>query len=351
MHLKAVIRILLVATAVLLLIGCGGGGDEAAEAPTAAPVATAAVAQSPTEAASPPTPTLRPELPTPTADPNAVQPSDPTPTAPLPEATAEPTAVPTESPPPAVPINGMPPGSFIILDDAVRQNIRDIFAQGQAMGRNSSVFSILGDSLIATPQSLAQWDGDQYILSEEYAYLQPTIDHFTGSYGNYGASVRVGLHSWSVFDPLWADKEFCQPNEDVLACEIRLNNPAIMLIFLGSNDAGSPGGFDFNMRQVVETVIAQGIVPVLATKADRFEGPDNVNNTMIRQIAADFQVPLLEFDILADTIPGRGLSTDNVHLTYGPPDYTQPQTYQLGYPVHNLAVLMMLDELRSVLGI
>ena len=150
--------------------------------------------------------------------------------------------------------------------------------------------------LIATPQSLAKWDGDDYNLGE-YAFLQPTIDQYAGSFGRYGVSVRVGLHSWSVFDPLWADKEFCLANEDLLACEIRLNNPSMMIIFLGSNDAGSPGGFDFNYRQIVDTLIEQGIVPLLATKADRFEGGDNVNNNIIRQIAVDYQLPLMEFDI------------------------------------------------------
>ncbi len=237
------------------------------------------------------------------------------------------------------------------MSDATRDHIREIYAKGERLGRNPNVFSILGDSLIATPQSLAKWDHDDYILGD-YNFLQPTIDQYAGSFSRYGASVRVGLHSWSVFDPLWADKEICQANEDVLACEIRLNNPSIMIIFLGSNDAGSPGGFNVNYRQLVETLIDQGIVPILATKADRFEGGDNVNNEIIRKIAADFQIPLLEFDILADTLPGRGLSTDNVHLTYLEPlDYSSAEIFTVGYPVHNLAALMILDEVRRETGV
>ena len=261
------------------------------------------------------------------------------------EATATSTLEPTATRPP-ISINGMPVDQFIIMSDEVRQNVGDIYAKGKSLGRNSQVFSILGDSLIATPQSLAKWDGDDYNLGD-FTFLQPTIDQYAGSFERYGVSVRVGLHSWSVFDPLWADKEFCLANEDVLACEIRLNNPSMMIIFLGSNDAGSPGGFDFNYRQIVESLIEQGIVPILATKADRFEGGDNVNNNIIRQIAADYQVPLMEFDILADTLPGRGLSSDNVHLTYLEPlDFSSPESFTFGYPVHNLASLMMLDEVR-----
>jgi len=271
----------------------------------------------------------------------------------------EPTAVPTEEPQPTplpVPtispmvINGMASDQFILMSDEVRQNIDEIYANGQELGRNSEVFAILGDSLIATNQSLAKWDGDDYVLGE-YTFLQPTVDYYKGSFGRYGVSVRVGLHSWSVFDPLWADKDFCLANEDLLTCELRLNNPSIVIIFIGSNDAGSPGGFEFNYRQIVETLIGQGVVPILATKADRFEGEDNINNKIIRQIAVDFEVPLLEFDVLADTLPGRGLSSDNVHLTYLEPlDFTIPEIFTLGYPVHNLASLMILDEVRRELS-
>ncbi len=270
------------------------------------------------------------------------EPQDSTPTRPVP-ATKTPQPLATT---PVVTINGMPADQFIIMSSETRENIRQIYARGESLGRNPQVFSILGDSLIATPQSLAKWDGDDFNLGE-YSFLQPAIDQYAGSFGSYGPSVRVGLHSWSVFDPLWADKEFCLNNEDVLTCEIRLSNPSVMIIFLGSNDAGSPGGFNVNYRQLVETLMEQGIVPVLATKADRFEGGDNVNNSIIRKVAADFQVPLMEFDLLADTLPGRGLGPDNVHLTFLEPlDYGSPEIFTFGYPVHNLASLMMLDALR-----
>jgi hypothetical protein len=46
-------------------------------------------------------------------------------------------------------------------------------------------------------------------------------------------------------------------------------------------------------------------------------------------------------------LPGRGLSPDNVHLTYLEPlDYNSAEIFTVGYPVHNLASLMILDEVR-----
>ncbi|MFN2170442.1 MAG: hypothetical protein ACK2UR_09665 [Candidatus Promineifilaceae bacterium] len=357
------IFLLLTAVFLLTLSACGGGGEEATptvvvlRGPDVPP--TEVLPATPTERVLP-SPTAE-EMEAPTAEATAVE-AEPTVEM---EVTAEmeaaetdtPEVVETDTPEPAlvVPagltINGMTPGEFIIMPPAALENVRAIYAQGQELGRNPDVFSILGDSLIATPQSLAQWDQGTYVLGDEYGYLQRTIDRFSGSFGRYGPSVRVGLHSWSVFDPLWADKDVCQANEDLLNCELRLSNPSFMLVFLGSNDAGVPGGFIQNYRQVVQSIIDSGVVPILATKADRFEGPDNVNNLAVRQVADEMQLPLLEFDLLANTLAGRGLGPDGVHLTFLEPlDYTSPGLMSVGYPVHNLAVLMILDEVSQEIG-
>lgn len=246
-------------------------------------------------------------------------------------------------------INGMPVDSIIVFPDEVAENVRQIFERGQEIGRDAHAFSKLGDSLIATPSFLTKFDVGPYNLGP-YDYLQPTIDYYAGSYERYGVALRPGLHAWGVFDPFWANKEWCQPNENLLACEFRLNNPSVVLILLGTNDVGNPPGFAKNMRQVVEFSIENGVIPVLVTKADRFEGPDNTNNNILRQIAADYQVPLWDFDLVAETIPGRGLGEDQVHLTvFVENDYTMPEAFQTGTGVHNLTGLMALDAVRRAI--
>jgi hypothetical protein len=88
------------------------------------------------------------------------------------------------------------------------------------------------------------------------------------------------------------------------------------------------------------------VIPVLGTKADRIEGPDNTNNNILRRIAADFEVPLWDFDRLAGTMPGRGLDLDNVHLTtFYAHDYTSPLATQRGHAMHNLTALLLLDAI------
>ena len=274
----------------------------------------------------------------------------------LPTGTLTPTAVqqPTETPFPTqtevekvvpVSINGVSQESIVIMPDNVRQHVREIYGRGQSLGRNPNAFSKLGDSVTLTDHYLTRFDSGHYTLGP-YAYLQPTIDHYSGSFSRYGVATRVGLHAWSIFDPLWANKEWCSLDEHMVACEIRLFNPSVILVKIGSNDNGAASAFDQNVRQLVEYAAENGVIPVLATKADRFEGPDDRNNQMLRQIAAEYEIPLWDYDLIAETLPRRGLSGDDVHMTMADSDdYTDPATFERGYPVSDLTALMMLHAL------
>ena len=214
------------------------------------------------------------------------------------------------------------------------------------MGRNCRPFAKVGDSTIETDHFLSRFDSGPYNLGA-YTALQGVIVHFRGSFARDSTAVRTGLHSWTTFDPAWADKNVCLPNESPIACEFRQHNPAIVLIRLGSNDVGVPAMYDQNMRQIVQYAIDNSVIPVLGTKADRHEG-SNQNNDILRQIAADYQIPLWEFDIVAGTLPGRGLDVDGVHMsTFYAHDYTLPEAFQRGHAMHNLTALLMLDALLS----
>jgi hypothetical protein len=249
---------------------------------------------------------------------------------------------PVFGPPPPL-INGIAFDSVIVLPENVRQNIHMIFARGQALGNNPRAFSKLGDSTIEHPYFLGRFDDGPYNLGA-YGYLKGAIDYFSGSFRRESVAVRRGLHTWSVLDPMWAPKPACNAGEHMLACEFRLNRPSVLFIRLGSNDAGVPEMTDENLREIIEYALANGVIPVLGTKADRHEGTSNINNTIIRQVAADYAIPLWDFDLIAQTLPGRGLDQDGVHLTtFYAHDYTRPEALQRGYGVYNLTALMMLD--------
>jgi len=250
-------------------------------------------------------------------------------------------------------VNGVSVNQIVQMSPQAEATILEIYARGQAMGRNPRAFSKLGDSTIENPHFLTRfdnWKGFDYNLGE-YAYLQGVIDYYAGSFIRQGAAVRRGMHSWTVFDTQWADKAQCQPAEPPLTCEFRIHNPSILLIRLGANDVGVPQAFENNMRDVVEFSIENGVIPILGTKADRNDGASNPNNQIIRRLAEEYQLPLWDFDSLANTLPRRGLTTDGIHMTINfSHDYTDPATFRTGHGANNLSALILLDVLWQTLN-
>jgi len=245
-------------------------------------------------------------------------------------------------------LNGVQTTDVIGIDEEIAANIRQIFARGQELGRDPGAFSRLGASIIATHHFLGRWDTGPYDLGP-FTHLEPAIDAYQGSFDRVGQAALRGLTALAVFNPTWASEEDCLANEPVIDCEIRLHNPSILFIVLGTNDKWDAVGFDKNLRKVVEHTIDQGVIPILATKADRFEGEDNRNNVIIRQVAADYRVPLWDFDLIAETLPGRGMGDDDVHLViFDYYDYNMDLAYESGYGLYNLTALMMLDEVWRI---
>ena len=293
------------------------------------------------------TPTLTPMPPpvTPTPIVFTATPKGPTPT-------IDPNATPTPTPPPPDNVNGVKIDQIVIMPPAVQDNVRQIFAKGQQLGNDPHRFTRVGDSIIEYPHFMAKFDTGEYNLGQ-YAYLQDVLNYYKGSYGRDSLSVRRGLHSWSWANPTWADKTQCLPDEGPVACEYRVYKPSIAFIVLGSNDVGVPDYFRNSMDDLIKFTIDQGVIPIIATKADRHEGASNINNTILRELAAKYNVPLWDFDAVAGTMPNRGIDpVDGTHLTfYYAHDYSVPVAFTKGHAVHDLTAVIMLDELWRLLGL
>lgn len=274
---------------------------------------------------------------------------DATAVAPLPTATIDMRVLmPTPAPVPQA-VNGLPLDTLIVMPESVRRNVQNIFRLGQVLGRNPRAFSKIGDSTIENPHFLSRFDSGPYNLGV-YGYLQGVIDQYPGSFSRQGMAVRRGMHSWSVFDPMWAGAG-CGVGETPIDCEFRLHNPSVVIIRLGSNDVGVPRSFERNLRRMVERALELGIVPIIGTKADRHEG-SNINNEIMRQVAAEYAVPLWDYDLMAATVPGRGLTGDGVHLTtFFAHDWSSPVAFTRGHGAHSITALMVLDAVwRTAMG-
>lgn len=222
--------------------------------------------------------------------------------------------------------------------------LQDLYAEGLAAGNNPQAFSKVGDCQNVDSMFLSPFDSPpEYRLGEQYAYLQPTIDQFAGSWERHSQAVRGGFNVASVFSPLMSDKEFCGKEETPLDCEFRLNKPSIVIISMETWWSKRPAEtYETYLRQIVEYVLEKKAVPILATKADNLEGEWAINAAIAR-VAYDYDVPLWNFWAAVQPLPGHGLTSDSFHLTTGATYLDEPELLKRAWPWRNLTALQTID--------
>ena len=221
-----------------------------------------------------------------------------------------------------------------------------VYASGKAIGRDPHVVSVVGDCESSSDWFLKDFSKDKrYYDLGQYTDLQKTIDYFKPSLGYRSYAAIRGATASTVLSPLWADPKACNPNETPLACEYRVHNPAFAFIALGTNDIHKIAQFEPKMRVLIEYTLAQGIVPILVTKADNLEGNETINST-IAKLAVEYRVPVWNFWVAVQSLPGHGLQDDGAHLTFASNFFDQPENLKRAWPIRNLTALQVLEAMR-----
>jgi hypothetical protein len=226
----------------------------------------------------------------------------------------------------------------------VSDNARAIYARGQELGNDPQVFSKIGDCQNVSSLFLGVFENpDDFSLGAEYAYLQTTIDYFNGSFSRESLAVKGGFNVAAILSPLRADKSACEPNESPVACELRENNPSFVFISLEEWWADKPAEeYEAYLQKIVEQAIDEGVVPILATKADDLEGDNGINQAIAR-IAYEYDIPLWNFWAAVQPLPNHGLSEDGFHLSYARNFFDDPARMESAWPWRNLTALQSLD--------
>jgi hypothetical protein len=193
-----------------------------------------------------------------------------------------------------------------------------IYRQGLAMGRDPQRFSKVGDCQAVKNVLLGIYDlPGRYSLPDGSTPLQETIDQFAGSFNRDGMAVRGGFNAAAVLSPIWADPQSCQPGENPIQCELRTHNPSVVIISLEVWFRGrTVERYEAYMRQIIEAAIAQGVLPVLSTKADNVEGDHSINLVTAR-LAYEYDLPLWNFWLAVQPLDDRGIDPkrDGFHIT------------------------------------
>jgi hypothetical protein len=202
---------------------------------------------------------------------------------------------------------------------ALTRVARDTYIKGLAMGTNPHAFAKVGDCQCVNAAFFGIYDQPgAYAFPKGYEYLQETIDWFAGYFNRDSAAVRSGFNVASVFGPLQADPTICRSGETPLACEFRATRPSIVLISMETGFEGRTAAvYEKYMRQIIEYALQQGALPILATKADNFEGDQSINLTTAK-LAVEYDLPLWNFWRAVQPLPEHGMDdirNDKFHIS------------------------------------
>ncbi len=187
----------------------------------------------------------------------------------------------------------------------------EIYNAGIAAGNDPHAFSKVGDCQVIKEVFMGIYDmPGRYLFAESEQYLQETVDNFAGFFNTDGQAVKGGFNAASVMSPVWANPDFCLPGETPLECEVRIAKPTFAFVRLERWFEGRTAErYEMYMRQIIEYLIAHGVVPILATKADDVEG-DHSLNLVTARLAWEYDLPLWNWWLQAQSLPNKGLDPD-----------------------------------------
>lgn len=230
----------------------------------------------------------------------------------------ETSALPTEKPSVVAAGGGLAWSKFITPITAKAKKLY----QAKAANKNLNAFTVVGDCN-SVPEAYVGRVAMGLFDVSKYPALGPAVERFAPSFGRLSQAAFRGFNSASMFDPVWANPNYCEPGEGVLGCELRRSQASVVFISLGTGDQFTWKDFEANYRQVIEYVVAQNRLPVLVTKADDLESqqggaaPGTIN-AVIRKLGAEYGVPVIDFYAATRGLKDYGMrweGNENFHMS------------------------------------
>lgn len=255
--------------------------------------------------------------------------------------------------------------SIVPFDDATAAHARAVFAAGARRGLRGDVFAKLGDSITESASFLKDIGHGWYELGP-WSRLEPVVRYFrrhsfTGDAENNSFSRASGSATagWTTNALLAADGH-CP-----VEIELDATRASIAVMMIGTNDAerSTVQVFERNLRELVSRVEARSVVLVLSTIPDQLSSDEAGRrgveiNTVIRRVAAESHLPLIDYWAAMQGLPHRGIDPDNVHPSvYESANHNVAAgiftdvALRSGYNVRNLTALLMLERLMRTLDL
>jgi hypothetical protein len=253
-----------------------------------------------------------------------------------------------------VTVSAAPPPAFDVTEypeipepedyQAIASNLQAINAAGTT---DPTVFSIAGDESLDDPNFLDPMAAGTILNNGGIDGLEATVTHYQGSFGVESRAVGSG---WTPNNLLTGPAAPECGAQSPLQCELSERQPSIMLIsFTGANLMANYGpavnNFRTDLEQVVNTVTANGTVPILTTiPNDGSMDPTLLAqyNQAVVEITENSEIPLWNLYVTVDeSTPGVGGG--------GPTDFS-PAALNSEANRRNLAALLLLRDIRDIIS-
>ena len=224
--------------------------------------------------------------------------------------------IPTPSDIPVEVVSATPTAQRIELDPAdwknwpvipvVDSSLQRIYERGLSLGNDPHAFSIFGDCQTRPAEFFGVFETDPTTLLSLSPELRETMDNFKGSFNRESSTTQDGTTPGALLWTQWHRGEYgCEFTETPVECELRTHRPSFVIIQVGTHFESRNTEY---LRKIILQLMDEGVVPILATKADNREKDERINRDMAL-LASEYDLPLWNFWVAVSDLPNRGLYT------------------------------------------
>jgi hypothetical protein len=226
---------------------------------------------------------------------------------------------------------------------SINPDIGEIYQRGLQLGNDPHAFSIFGDCQTHPGEFLGVYETDQLVYDALSPELQETVSNFEGSFTREGSTSQDGTTPGALLWTQWHRGEYgCTALETPVDCELRVHRPSFVIIQIGTHFESR--NIDY-LRTIIDQLLLDGVVPILATKADNSELDNRINREMA-MLAAEYDLPLWNFWASLSGLVGRGL-----YVKEGREDQGAVYLNEEASELHRMTGLLMLDAVwRAATG-
>jgi hypothetical protein len=188
----------------------------------------------------------------------------------------------------------------------VDTSLQKVYERGLALGNDPHSFSIFGDCQTQPDEFFGVFETDPTTLLFLSPEMRETVKNFEGSFNRESSTSQDGTTPGALLWIQWHRGEYgCTFAETPVECELRTHRPSFVIIQVGTHFESRNTEY---LRKIILQLMDEGVVPILATKADNREKDERINRDMAL-LASEYDLPLWNFWAAVSDLPNRGLYT------------------------------------------